>query len=80
MRRESRARTFVRDAVTALVVWALALGTFFVVALINGLSGGVPEPPQKSASTFQAMPMPVVMTAGRGNDSLAAGPGLFLRF
>jgi hypothetical protein len=68
------------DVVVAKTVLGTVAGTFFLVALINGLSGGVAEPPQKSASTFQAMPMPVVMTAGRGNDSLAAGPGLFLRF
>ena len=71
------------DVVVAKTVLGTVAGTFFLVALINGLSGGVIEPPKKSASntsTFQAMPMPVVMTAGRGNDSLAAGPGLFVRF
>jgi hypothetical protein len=66
--------------VVAKTVLGTVAGTFLVVALINGLSGGVTEPPQRSASTFQAMPVPVVMTAGRGNDSIAAGPGLFLRF
>jgi hypothetical protein len=68
------------DVVVAKTVLGTVAGTFFIVALINGLSGGIVEPPRKSASTFEAMPMPVVMTAGRGNDSLAAGPGLFLRF
>lgn len=68
------------DVVVAKTVLGTVAGTFLVVALINGLSGGVVEPPQKSASTFEAMPVPVVMTAGRGNDSLAAGPGLFMRF
>lgn len=33
MRSQSRARTFVRDAVTALVVCVLTLGTLFVVAI-----------------------------------------------
>ncbi len=68
------------DVVVAKTVLGTVAGTFFLVALINGLSGGLTEPPKKSASTFEAMPMPVVMTAGRGNDSLAAGPGLFMRF
>jgi hypothetical protein len=68
------------EVVVAKTVLGTVAGTFLVVALINGLSGSVTEPPQKSASTFQAIPVPVVMTAGRGNDSLAAGPGLFLRF
>lgn len=68
------------DVVVAKTVLGTVAGTFLVVALINGLSGGLMGPSQASASTFQAMPVPVVMTAGRGNDSLAAGPGLFLRF
>jgi hypothetical protein len=68
------------DVVVAKTVIGTVAGTFLLVALINGLSGGVTEPPQKSASAFQAMPVPVVMSAGRGNDSIAAGPGLFLRF
>lgn len=68
------------DVIVAKTVLGTVAGTFLLVALINGLSGGITEPPQRSASTFQAMPVPVVMTAGRGNDSIAAGPGLFLRF
>lgn len=68
------------DVVVAKTVLGTIGGTFFLIALVNGLSGGPMEPPQHSASTFQAIPVPVVMTAGRGNDSLAAGPGLFLRF
>ena len=66
--------------VVAKTVLGTVAGTFFLVALINGLSGSSIESPQPSASTVQAIPVPVVMTAGRGNDSLAAGPGLFLRF
>ena len=68
------------DVVVAKTVLGTVAGTFFLVALINGLSGGPVESPRQSASTIQAIPVPVVMTAGRGNDSLAAGPGLFLRF
>jgi hypothetical protein len=57
-------------------------GTFAIVGMVNLLSGAPVESPRKSASadTVEAMPVPVVMSAGRGNDSLAAGPGLFVRF
>ncbi len=71
---------FADDVVVAKTVLGTVAGTFVIVALFNGLAGGVTEPTQKSASSFEAVPVPVVMTAGRGNDSLAAGPGLFLRF
>ncbi|MBN1207207.1 MAG: hypothetical protein JXB05_20145 [Myxococcaceae bacterium] len=57
-------------------------GTFAIVGMVNLLSGAPVEAPQASASaeSFEAMPVPVVMTAGRNHDSLAAGPGLFVRF
>ncbi|HYI01529.1 MAG TPA: hypothetical protein VD972_36570, partial [Hyalangium sp.] len=68
------------DVVVAKTVLGTIGATFFIIALVNGLSPGPVESPQPSASTLEAMPVPVVMAAGRGNDSLAAGPGLFLRF
>jgi hypothetical protein len=68
------------EVVVAKTVLGTIAGTFVVIALVSGLSSGTVEPPQRSASTLQAMPVPVVMTAGRGNNSLATGPGLFLRF
>lgn len=71
---------FADDVVVAKTVLGTVGATFLIVALFNSLAGDVSEPPQKSASSFEAVPVPVVMTAGRGNDSLAAGPGLFLRF
>jgi hypothetical protein len=69
------------DGVTvAKTVLGTMAGTFLVVALFNVLAGSPPETMQSSASTFQAMPVPVVMSAGRDNQGLAAGPGLLLRF
>jgi hypothetical protein len=73
----SRLADGVTVAKTVLVTMG---GTFFVVGLINVLSADSLESPSPSASTFQAMPIPVVMSAGRGNEGLAVGPGLFMRF
>jgi hypothetical protein len=55
-------------------------GSFLIAAMVTMLSGSPSEPPERSASTFEAIPVPVVMSAGRGNEGIAAGPGLFLRF
>jgi hypothetical protein len=69
------------DGVTvAKTVLVTMGGTFFLIGLINVLSANSVEPTSSSASTFQAIPVPVVMSAGRGNEGLAAGPGLFMRF
>jgi hypothetical protein len=69
------------DGVTvAKTVLVTMGGTFFLVGLINVLSANSAEPTSSSASTFQAIPVPVVMSAGRGNEGIAAGPGLFMRF
>jgi hypothetical protein len=69
------------DGVTVAKTMLVTMGgTFFVVGLIHALSANVPEPTRASASTFQAVPVPVVMAAGRSNEGIAAGPGLFMRF
>jgi len=73
----SRLADGVTTAKTVLVTMG---GTFFLIGLINGLSAHAEESTQYSASSFQAVPMPVVMPAGRRNEGLAAGPGLFMRF
>ncbi len=55
--------------------------TFLITTTFTVLSGGESEPQALSrGSGFQAIPVPVVMPAGRGSDSLAAGPGLLMRF
>jgi hypothetical protein len=54
--------------------------SFLITTAVVTLTGG-PEPQALSRGAgFQAVPVPVVMPAGRGNGSLAAGPGLFMRF
>ncbi|MDY7226208.1 hypothetical protein [Hyalangium rubrum] len=73
--------TQLADGVTvAKTVLGTMAGTFFLVALIHGLSGQAVEPEQRSVSSVQAMPVPVLVAAGRRNEGIAAGPGLFLRF
>ncbi|HSP80100.1 MAG TPA: hypothetical protein VLQ93_16335, partial [Myxococcaceae bacterium] len=42
--------------------------------------GAVALQRHQGASTLQALPVPVVMSAGRRGESLAAGPGLLMRF
>jgi hypothetical protein len=73
----SRLADGVTTAKTVLVTMG---GTFFLIGLINALSAHSMEPASSQASTFQAMPVPVVMAAGRGKQAIAAGPGLFMRF
>jgi hypothetical protein len=75
----SRVADGVTTAKTVLVTMG---GTFFLIGLINALSAHSMEPtdPQASTRTFQAVPVPVVLSAGRRNEGIAAGPGLFLRF
>jgi hypothetical protein len=74
----SRLADGVTVAKTVLVTMG---GTFFVVGLINALSAhSSSQEMSPSASTFQAMPVPVVLSAGRRNEGLAAGAGLFMRF
>ncbi len=74
----SRVADGVTTAKTVLVTMG---GTFFLFGLINALSAHSVEPTSTQASsTFQAVPVPVVMAAGRANEGIAAGPGLFIRF
>jgi hypothetical protein len=64
----------------AKTVLGTVAGTFVLVALLHTLSGGPLEEPEHVASHFQAVPVPVVLSVGRDHSSLAAGPGLFMRF
>jgi hypothetical protein len=66
--------------VVAKTVLGTVAATFLIVTLAHAVTPPTGESPQRSASTFEAVPVPVVMSAGRGNDSLAAGAGLFMRF
>lgn len=55
-------------------------GSFLITTAVTTLNGS-PEPQALSrASGLQAVPVPVLIPAGRGSGSIAAGPGLFMRF
>ncbi|MBN1207209.1 MAG: hypothetical protein JXB05_20155 [Myxococcaceae bacterium] len=67
---------------TTVPLTALAgVVTSFALTLLLTSDPGVPtERDSLRRADFQAMPVPVVMAAGRDNSSVAAGPGLFVRF
>lgn len=59
----------------------ITMGTAFFLSTVAALFlfGSEPEDTVHT-SGLQAVPVPVVMAAGRGQGALAAGPGLLLRF
>jgi len=62
-------------------VLLITMGSSFLITTAVTILTGTPEPPALSrASGFQAVPVPVLIPAGRGSGSVAAGPGLFMRF
>ncbi|WP_041791965.1 hypothetical protein [Stigmatella aurantiaca] len=67
---------------TTVPVTALAgiVATFGLTLLLTSDPGVPVERDNLRRASFQAMPVPVVMAAGRDNGSLAAGPGLFVLF
>jgi hypothetical protein len=55
--------------------------TSFALTLLLTSDPGVPtERDTLRRADFEAMPVPIVLAAGRDNSSVAAGPGLFVRF
>ncbi len=68
------------EVLVAKTVLGTVAGTFFLIALVNALSDGPVEPQERSTSTIQAMPVPVVLAAGRHNTGLAVGPGVSIQF
>jgi hypothetical protein len=67
---------------TTVPLTALAgiITSFALTFLLTSDPGMATERVSLRRSDFQAMPVPVVMAAGRDKSSLAAGPGLFVRF
>jgi hypothetical protein len=62
-------------------VLLITMGSSFLITTAVTTLTGSPEPQAlSSVSGFQAVPVPVLIPAGRGSGSLAAGPGLFMRF
>lgn len=68
------------NATTGRVVLTTLSASFVITALVSVFTYEPPERERASASAVQLTPMPVVLAAGRDNRSLAAGPGLFVRF
>jgi hypothetical protein len=54
--------------------------SFALTFLLTSDPGTVTEKEPLRRADIQAMPVPVVMATGRDRSSLAAGPGLFVRF
>jgi hypothetical protein len=76
-------RLDVSQATVAKTVAGTVGGTFALTVLLTVLSSDVPTQQDlraEAGSGLQAVPVPVVVPAGRDNRSLAAGPGLFMRF
>lgn len=74
-------RLDVSDETVAKTVLGTVAGTFAITVLLSALA---PEGPTqrdpRADSAFEPVPVPIVVPAGRRNDGLAAGPGLFMRF
>jgi hypothetical protein len=67
---------------TTVPLTALAgiITSFALTFLLTSDPGMETEREGLRRADFQAMPVPVVMAAGRDRSALAAGPGLFMRF
>jgi hypothetical protein len=67
---------------TTVPLTALAgiITSFALTFLLTSDPGMETERDSLRRADFQAMPVPVVMAAGRDKSSLAAGPGLLMRF
>ncbi len=66
---------------TLYTVLLITMGSsFLITTAIATLTGGSEPQALSRGSGFQAVPVPVVMPTGRGNGTLAAGPGLLMRF
>lgn len=67
---------------TTVPLTALAgiVTSFALTFLLTSDPGTVTEQESLRRADFQALPVPVLVTTGRDRGSLAAGPGLFVRF
>jgi hypothetical protein len=74
-------RLDVSNVTVAKTVLGTVAGTFAITVLLSALAPDGPTQRERRADgSFQPVPVPVVVPAGRGNDAVAAGPGLFMRF
>jgi hypothetical protein len=65
---------------TGRVVLTTLTASFVLTSLLAVFTYEPPAKERASASSVEIAPMPVVLAAGRDNRSVAAGPGLFVRF
>lgn len=69
------------DGTTVPLTAMAGIVTSFALTLLLTSDPGVPtERDSIRRADFQAVPVPVVLATGRDKSSLAAGPGLFVRF
>jgi len=68
------------NATTGRVVLTTLSASFVLTALVTVFTYEPPARERASASAVQLTPLPVVLAAGRDNRSVAAGPGLLVRF
>ncbi len=69
------------DGTTVPLTAMAGMVTSFALTLLLTSDPGVPtERDNVRRADFQAVPVPVVLATGRDKSSLAAGPGLFVRF
>ncbi|QSQ18867.1 hypothetical protein JY651_26275 [Pyxidicoccus parkwayensis] len=74
-------RLDVSDVTVAKTVLGTVAGTFAITVLLSALApDGPTQREPRTVNALQPVPVPVVMPAGRGNDAVAAGPGVFMRF
>ena len=74
-------RLDVSDETVAKTVLGTVAGTFAITVLLSALApDGPTQRDARADNAFEPVPIPVVVPAGRGNDAVAAGPGLFMRF
>ncbi len=68
------------NATTGRVVLTTLGASFVLTSLIAVFTYEPPPKERAAASAVQLSPVPVVLAAGRDNRSVAAGPGLLVRF
>jgi hypothetical protein len=74
-------RLDVSDVTVAKTVLGTVAGTFAITVLLSALApDGPTQQNARAESAFQPVPVPVVVPAGRRNEAVAAGPGVFMRF
>jgi hypothetical protein len=68
-----------RSTLTYLVLGTVGVTTLSMITAV-GLRAIRDTPEESASNTVAVVPVPVVVSAGRDNAGIAAGPGLFFRF